>query len=207
MRMVVCRTCFNPRTHGGCDVQLLHLLDVLVVFQSTHPRGVRQFSADYVDWVLKFQSTHPRGVRPSHVRIVKPFDLFQSTHPRGVRRSNGNFNFTIRSSFNPRTHGGCDFVAHHNISYDDVSIHAPTGGATYSQNTFKSSSSSFNPRTHGGCDTDADVSAATHSVSIHAPTGGATSSNLLSCFCFSRVSIHAPTGGATTRRRCGCCIC
>ena len=33
---------FNPRTHVGCDLRLLLLSVLLSVFQSTHPRGVRQ---------------------------------------------------------------------------------------------------------------------------------------------------------------------
>ena len=34
--------CFNPRTRMGCDVQLLFLVLLLPLFQSTHPHGVRR---------------------------------------------------------------------------------------------------------------------------------------------------------------------
>ena len=55
----------------------------------------------------EFQSTHPRGVR--HVLVMDDIykDAFQSTHPRGVR--------LLGDTLYP---------------YFDVSIHAPTWGAT-----------------------------------------------------------------------------
>ena len=78
--------------------------------------------------------------------------MFQSTHPRGVRHTD-DANLRI---------------------YLDVSIHAPTRGATYEYHRYL-----------GKC-----------KVSIHAPTRGAT---LLIYFsgCNFKVSIHAPTRGAT----------
>ena len=79
--------------------------------------------------------------------------MFQSTHPRGVRHTD-DANLRI---------------------YLDVSIHAPTRGATYEYHRYL-----------GKC-----------KVSIHAPTRGAT---LLIYFsgCNFKVSIHAPTRGATS---------
>ena len=104
---------------------------VLVVFQSTHPRGVRPIfpapacprfpvsihapargATDTATRERKsdnrFQSTHPRGVRlPAPAKAVFA-SLFQSTHPRGVRLDDGD---------TPET-----------VAY--VSIHAPARGAT-----------------------------------------------------------------------------
>ena len=82
--------------------------------------------------------------------------------------------------FNPRTHEGCDFK--YSISYitSQVSIHAPTRGAT------------------GYCRIDTNK----FGVSIHAPTRGATGNRPhRERLCL--VSIHAPTRGATRswRRR------
>ena len=34
--------CFNPRTRVGCDIEEAHDLHMQVLFQSTHPRGVRR---------------------------------------------------------------------------------------------------------------------------------------------------------------------
>ena len=73
--------------------------------------------------------------------------LFQSTRPRGARHDQCD---AAGSSFNPRAHAGRDAQA--DGQDHDVSIHAPTRGAT--------GSSSISPRSQ--------------SVSIHAPTRGAT---------------------------------
>ena len=77
---------FNPRTHVGCDDCTGAIARSTAIFQSTHPRGVRQ--------TLQFQR--------------QPFHQFQSTHPRGVRRTNKYWVVRIVN----------------------ISIHAPTWGAT-----------------------------------------------------------------------------
>ena len=78
--------CFNPRTREGCDQSKYSLYDQLVLFQSTHPRGMR------------------RGRKAQYVKVV----TFQSTHPRGMRRK------PLRNRpilcFNPRTREGCDCI-------------------------------------------------------------------------------------------------
>ena len=57
------RHSFNPRTRVGCDSCLSSVLVHHVVFQSTHPRGVRLMTAIGIRTWSRFQSTHPRGVR------------------------------------------------------------------------------------------------------------------------------------------------
>ena len=37
------RYCFNPRTREGCDMMIKIQLNLISMFQSTHPRGVRHF--------------------------------------------------------------------------------------------------------------------------------------------------------------------
>ena len=77
-------------------------------FQSTHPHGVRPSPYDiFIAWYM-FQSTHPHGVRLGLKMDGYSAYLFQSTHPHGVRRIS-----------NKRA---CENV--------QVSIHAPTRGAT-----------------------------------------------------------------------------
>ena len=98
---------FNPRTHVGCDTFITPLSFDFMLFQSTHPRGVRlqlgvvapvvmPISIHAPTWGATkscsvtiaseiFQSTHPRGVRQAQVRQYQEAGLFQSTHPRGVR--------------------------------------------------------------------------------------------------------------------------
>ena len=122
------RSCFNPRTHAGCDVHLSPNFDKPVKFQSTHPRRVRRPTARARP-DREFQSTHPRRVRPQTqlgrvqegVSIHAPTQgatggtlavfgtgLFQSTHPRRVRRGAIYATSAPSLCFNPRTHAGCD---------------------------------------------------------------------------------------------------
>ena len=100
-------TSFNPRTHEGCDFVPHAERNKHYRFQSTHPRGVRLTLPIYFDTFTEFQSTHPRGVRPF---------LFIATSP------------PLR--FNPRTHEGCDTSGISGTDNNQVSIHAPTRGAT-----------------------------------------------------------------------------
>ena len=60
----------------------------------------------------------------------KDVNEFQSTHPRGVRHYQPEYRSTP-TSFNPRTHVGCDVISRYSSFFSPVSIHAPTWGATY----------------------------------------------------------------------------
>ena len=103
---VPCR--FNPRTHTGCDRAELQVFYRVRVSIHAPTRGATK--GVYYCWCkkCKFQSTHPHGVRP-------PFRESQ----------------TIRFiCFNPRTHTGCDYSLYRYTKSIEVSIHAPTRGAT-----------------------------------------------------------------------------
>ena len=123
-----------------------------------------------------------------------------------------------QTSFNPRTHMGCDlpYVSRDNLrSY--VSIHAPTWGATgtfcirTSDIKFQSTHPHGVRQSNSGNHYSTDLFQSTHPhgvrlhrpadttryyVSIHAPTWGATFEQYCS-ICSDFVSIHAPTWGAT----------
>ena len=111
--------------------------------------------------------------------------------------------FQTCQNFNPRTHVGCDdnFVTEM-LSTKDISIHAPTWGATFTLTIFSRFPNYFNPRTHVGCDRQtftlffvfSNFNPRTHvgcdnilhiliylicTISIHAPTWGATLFGLL----------------------------
>ena len=123
---------FNPRTRTGCDRPgcTLHLIaywvsthapargatlrgnkeEGSVMFQPTHPHGVRRHvyapgmmcvcfnprtrtgcddaGRDRVVPIHPFQPTHPHGVRPAVFRHIFGRVKFQPTHPHGVRRRN-----------------------------------------------------------------------------------------------------------------------
>ena len=54
--------------------------------------------------------------------------------------------------FNPRSHAGSDFNRYVNSDSFDVSIHAPTRGATRRDRRHHSRCRRFNPRSHAGSD-------------------------------------------------------
>ena len=146
---------FNPRTHMGCDAPTLLALKRTMLFQSTHPHGVRHEKDALYKFNLLFQSTHPHGVRlllvvrressqasfnPRthmgcdvlfHNRFLSLF-MFQSTHPHGVRpyRSLMGEDYDWFQSTHP--HGVRPGEASRELQRSQVSIHAPTWGATTS---------------------------------------------------------------------------
>ena len=120
------RPCFNPRTHIGCDSILYIIINVLFLFQSTHPHRVRPDFQHRAQEQHLFQSTHPHRVRP--VNFIKSNNAmkFQSTHPHRVRQVPHGTSNPILLSFNPRTHIGCDRYFYTVNNGSSVSIHAPT---------------------------------------------------------------------------------
>ncbi len=122
--------CFNPRAHGGRDLVRYRAWPVVNVsihaptggatmevdtvqarelFQSTRPRGARLIGERRFQKEYMFQSTRPRGARQTDTKGLPYRTMFQSTRPRGARR----------------TRDRIAIVSH------QVSIHAPTGGATH----------------------------------------------------------------------------
>ncbi len=191
------RHCFNPRAHVGRDYVQRSVLSHKVTFQSTRPRGARPNNSTTSSRCVVFQSTRPRGARHEcHIAQVHT-TVFQSTRPRGARPLDALLS-DDHGSFNPRAHVGrdsstcalrnsCVFQStrprgarHAGTAVHflvEVSIHAPTWGATIFSGTLRFASR----------------------VSIHAPTWGAT---LMLQFVNDEVevSIHAPTWGATRSR-------
>ena len=98
---------FNPRTHVGCDADEKEVRKTAEI--SIHAPTWGATNRLIANTLKKrFQSTHPRGVRHKLILNGTPLSKFQSTHPRGVR-------------LDKRLNG------HH---LTDISIHAPTWGAT-----------------------------------------------------------------------------
>ena len=144
---------FNPRTHTGCDLHHIGTYIDMVMFQSTHPHGVRLFIGRSAYHQASFNPrTHTGCDYPCISSVCRSLNCF-----------------------NPRTHTGCDYplVSLSCLLY--VSIHAPTRGATVDDYEFKSYINKFqSTHPHGVrpinfyfMDDDAPVS-------IHAPTRGAT---------------------------------
>ena len=97
---------FNPRTHAGCDILLLHFSIFLQVSIHAPTRG-----ATIVDVSFSVESKVSIHAPTRGATVVsnvgKWFAGFQSTHPRGVRLLPIQ-TVILYFSFNPRTHAGCD---------------------------------------------------------------------------------------------------
>ena len=171
--LLISRNSFNPRTHTGCDVKFLHNNFIQSMFQSTHPHGVRLLRNKPRICRSSFNPRTHTGCDKCTRSKFSTDDWFQSTHPHGVRHimistalASGSFNPRTHTGcdlptpknvhivicFNPRTHTGCDNDYYRFSQWENVSIHAPTRGATQGNGKF-----------------DFEVR-----VSIHAPTRGAT---------------------------------
>ena len=121
-----------------------------------------------------FQSTLPREERLNCQKIWRFLVQFQSTLPREERH--------------------CDRYAQ--LTYDNISIHAPTRGATLHIRSGSHLCCYFNPRSHERSDVVWLLERNHILISIHAPTRGATFlpvKEVISVL----ISIHAPTRGAT----------
>ena len=74
---------FNSRTREGCDVPTLNMSG-LVVFQFTHPRGVRYEKTGTFKNLIVSIHAPARGAITHQIKKDNK-ELFQFTHPRGVR--------------------------------------------------------------------------------------------------------------------------
>ena len=123
---------FNPRTPAGCDNAHLSFLQHWLVFQSTHPCGVRRaHGSSRTHGFWSFNPRTPAGCdrhrHDAHGQLQRCFNprtpagcdinhqprnsgprRFQSTHPCGVRPAVERLVLHGILRFNPRTPAGCD---------------------------------------------------------------------------------------------------
>ena len=125
---------------------------LLEQFQSTLPRRERPAASESSSLSIKFQSTLPRRERRTNIMRSTKRSIFQSTLPRrerhGVDRTKGNivgFQSTL-----PRRER--QQVAIHIQRVLQISIHAPTKGATKISSGNTITVENFNPRSHEGSD-------------------------------------------------------
>ena len=145
--------CSNVSIHAptrGATACFVHSM-LMLGFQSTHPHGVRRIQGTSSTTYPSFNPRTHTGCDPLSLNPIMSSYKFQSTHPHGVRPSGG-WITAVAHGFNPRTHTGCDRRVVQIALLAQVSIHAPTRGATFVR---------------------IEVHLAVR-VSIHAPTRGAT---------------------------------
>ena len=143
---------FNPRSHEGSDSLRMDMRSVLFLFQSTLPRRERREQFHISDRTARIsihaptkgatklicsiqnrcKNFNPRSHEGSDKTTANISILvyrFQSTLPRRERRISGCFN-PLPGNFNPRSHEGSDSTKICLLIKTQISIHAPTKGAT-----------------------------------------------------------------------------
>ena len=107
--------------------------------------------------------------------------------------------------FNPRSHDGSDLFHGIPLFDTDISIHAPTRGATpVGAGRNQATGISIHAPTRGAT-ASCQFGDPDRAISIHAPTRGATCPPDL-CSHLQGISIHAPTRGATSMSLTQICI-
>ena len=164
---------FNPRSHERSDSCSITGLSSLLSFQSTLPREERRVPFLKEIFAMNISIHAPtRGATTSTLPVAS-LATFQSTLPREERR-------ILRSSiagylyFNPRSHERSDPCRLLFSHASNISIHAPTRGATAPAAFCIPGPPDFNPRSHERSDLKPGVYVRQERISIHAPTRGAT---------------------------------
>ena len=152
LRTVMNMLNFNPRSHEGSDNSGWSSFPFRYISIHAPTRGATFFLEYGQDPYYVFQSTLPRGERHMWKYNTPDVLTFQSTLPRGERHKMHNICMTSLY-FNPRSHEGSDNVAGVATKSDkNISIHAPTRGATVTRFIILKHNTDFNPRSHEGSD-------------------------------------------------------
>ena len=126
--MMIPTESFNPRTREGCDRGHTGLTIINQVSIHAPARGA---TSSLLSSCLRclFQSTHPRGVRQ---RLAVDRGRAVRFNPRTREGCDGTCwrSPTPAGCFNPRTREGCDAYELFQVRPFCVSIHAPARGAT-----------------------------------------------------------------------------
>ncbi len=193
-------SCFNPRTHVGCDYREGRVpqhratsFNPRTRVGCDRPRRGRGGTAALVS--IHAPAWGATNANESPFRLMK---CFNSRTRVGCDGTPAGLCPPGRSGFNPRTRVGCDvknllkfsqkalFQSTHprgvrrlprcrQTRRGHVSIHAPAWGATPSTTAWTKWGACFNPRTRVGCDRHHHPTKGnTGMVSIHAPAWGAT---------------------------------
>ena len=122
-------SCFNPRTHEGCDDKgVLYVVACKVSIHAPTRGATTKYYRQAT--ILMFQSTHPRGVRlflPILIIFIHKVSIHAPT--RGATFSFSKGLVAIRVSIHAPTRGATK-NERTKEAIIGVSIHAPTRGAT-----------------------------------------------------------------------------
>ena len=98
---------FNPRTHEGCDSLAGKINEEELMFQSTHPRGVRQFLTFFIRNTKSFNPRTHEGCDGLTLTFAILARCFNPRTHEGCDLHCLTM-LAISFCFNPRTHEGCD---------------------------------------------------------------------------------------------------
>ena len=121
---------FNSRTRMGCDFSMTVSGSTPRRFNSRTRMGCDMRTAIRSSCRILFQFTHPHGVRPTSTSCLTATTPVSIHAPAWGATMQVVVNVLLTTSFNSRTRMGCDFVAHLLLGLLHVSIHAPAWGAT-----------------------------------------------------------------------------
>ena len=185
---------FNPRTRTGCDIFKLKNYENILVSIHAPARGATAIFPDQLLAIL-FQSTHPHGVRLQSAYNVEDIMRFNPRTRTGCDRlKEGVIGYTYVSIHAPARGATNDMCMFRQDC--SVSIHAPARGATKKYiNNFIFIIVSIHAPARGATG-NTSLWDKFLQVSIHAPARGATILYLSLLRCCT-VSIHAPARGAT----------
>ena len=122
--------CFNPRTRTGCDKPQTLPGYTLGSFNPRTRTGCDAFLIQDFTFVLLFQPTHPHGVRLSAHSLASFTVKGFNPRTRTGCDCRGACGACDYQRFNPRTRTGCDGNACIWYGSGYVSTHAPARGAT-----------------------------------------------------------------------------
>ena len=121
---------FNPRSHEGSDAFSIVSVSSFALFQSTLPRRERLSYLGALASGFMISIHAPTKGATNKYCFYSTFNKFQSTLPRRERRR-GCIRSGAHTTFNPRSHEGSDqTIKSLWLEPIQISIHAPTKGAT-----------------------------------------------------------------------------
>ena len=183
----------------GCDTRAARHVDILRLFQSTHPaRGATAIDFRVHVDTLDFNPRTPRGVRLFPDLAHNVVYIFQSTHPaRGATESQEIEN--CANNLFQSTHPARGATSLDNMWADFMeafqSTH-PARGATFAAASSIRSDTNFNPRTPRGVRPGVGFNraAATKEISIHAPREGCDKCGYPISYFWSNFNPRTPRG-------------
>ena len=165
-------------------------------FQFTRPRGARQ-KFGILFFVRSSFNSRAHGGRDSDRASIVHTAAFQFTRPRGARQRVGDARLLSAVFQFTRPRGARLEALRRPGAVFEVSIHAPTGGATPAPPPAGRDGSCFNSRAHGGRDSPRRHGFPLRVSFQFTRPRGARPVTPGVIFTPAQVSIHAPTGGAT----------